>query len=556
MDLRESTCVGTVVRYGECMTKIATILILICVTFALPPSVAAAPDSPAIDWTDHSAIDGLIDDVIGRAELGRFRGAVVIRVGNETVFARGYGLENSELRPIDPGISLFDVGSVAKSVTAATVLRLVEEEKLTLSTTIDEVFGESAGSLADVTIEELLRHRSGLGAAGSALSQPGAMDSADGLIAALAGVALGSKRFAYSNAGYFVLAAVIEKVGDGSFETVTRELVFEPAGLSGVGFVGDGEVPGARPTARVSRASRGLPSIRPMFDYPWNWAQRGATGVLMTAEAAADWLDAIEDGEWLTQESRESMLGPSTDGYGLGLYVDVDEEGRVSRFWHGGLTGGFACHVARFPSAADGKGASVVLMAESSIDLGPIAKQIRSLIAPAPAKPTFAGIYLSRYSGLDEDGVFSIEEDLRWAGMPQYVGSDGTRRITDDRPTLILDDTARRIWPLMIRLDEAKAEQLLNDLTRASTAIADDPVGGQTPWWKGLTFVADVRGLKLTEFDSFVVDDGAVLAVRTSADHHVELVVLTSDGKREFARVRMGGAETRSLQEQIRRAMR
>ncbi len=450
---------------------------VILMLVSLSPSAAATPTEPPIDWTDHDQVEREIEGVIGRAELGRFRGSVVIRVGGESVFARGYGLENSELRPIDPGVNLFDIGSVAKSVTAATVLRLIEEDKLSLSSTVGEVFGDAAGNLTDVTIEELLRHRSGLGSGGGALSQPGALDSADGLIGALGQVPLGRKQFAYSNAGYFVLAAVIEKVSTGSFESITRELVFEPADLVGVGFVGDGQVPGARPTARVSRATRGRPSISPMFDYPWNWGQRGATGVVMTAETAADWLEAIEAGDWLTQASRETMLAPSSDGYGLGLYLDVDEAGRVTRFWHGGSTGGFVCHVSRYPLALDGQGATVVLMAESSIDLNGIAGTIEQLIAPTPPKPTFAGVYLSAYTDTDDNGVYSISGDLRWRGMPQYVGSDGARRIIDARPTIILEDRASRMWTLILRLDEDKAGRLLEQLDSVNRQIAS---GGWT----------------------------------------------------------------------------
>ncbi len=521
----------------------------------LCPPAAAIPTEPPIDWTDRDQVEREIEGVIGRAELGRFRGAVVIRVGGESVFARGYGLESRELHPIDPEVSLFDIGSVAKSVTAATVLRLIEEDKLSLSSTVGEVLGNGAGNLTEVTMEELLRHRSGLGSGGTAFSQPGALDSADGLIGALGQVPLGRKQFAYSNAGYFVLAAVIEKVGEGSFESITREMVFEPADLVGVGFVGDRQVPGKRPTARVSRATRGLPSITSMFDYPWNWGQRGATGVVMTAETAADWFEAIQAGDWLTDASRELMLAPSDDGYGLGLYLDVDEAGRVTRFWHGGSTGGFVCHIARYPLALDGQGATVVLMAESSIDLNGIARKIEQFISPTPPKPTFAGVYLIAYTDTDDNGVYSISGDLGWRGMPQYVGSDGTRRIVDARPTIILEDRASRMWTLILRLDDEKAGRLVEQLDSVNRQIASDPVGGQTPWRKGITFIADVRDLEVTEHQSYIIDDGAILTVRASSDHHVVLVVATPDGDHELARVRMGGAEVRGLQEQIRQAM-
>ncbi|MEM9167826.1 MAG: serine hydrolase domain-containing protein [Planctomycetota bacterium] len=519
------------------------------------PGIAAQETTGLAGSIDLDRLSKEIQSIIGRAELGRFRGAVVVRVGDDQVISDGYGLENRELSAIDPSVSLFDVGSVAKSVTAATVLRLVEQGKIELSTTMREVFGDDAGNLSDITVHDLLRHRSGLGSGGSALSQAGSLDSADALIAALGQAQLGAKQFAYSNIGYFVLAAVIEEVGDGVFEDVTRRLVLEPSGLSGVGFVGDGEVPGARPTARVSRAPRGLPSVGSLFDYPWNWGQRGATGVVMTAQAAADWVEAIDAGEWLRPESRAAMLAPSTDGYGLGFYVDVNDDGRVTRFWHGGSTRGYVCQVARYPIAFDGRGATVVIMAEASIEVSGIARQIGSLLWSEPAKPTFAGVYLSRYADLSEKGVYTISGSIQWRGMPQYVGSDGINRITDSRPTIILEDSQRRMWPLMIRLDHQLAENLIAELQRVGRSVAEDPEGGQTPWSKGISLIVDTTGFELNEHDSLVLKNGATVIARSSPDHHEVLIVQTPDGH-EVASVRMGGAESRRLQEELRRALR
>ena len=508
------------------------------------------------DKASQAQLASEIEAIIDRAQLGRFWGAVEVRVGDQTILSRGYGFENHNLTQIDPQTSLFDVGSISKSITAAAVLQLIEDEKLSLSTTISEVFTENAGNLSEITIEQLLRHQSGLGHAQGMFLNRESLHSADSLIAAAGKIKLGPKEFAYSNPGYHVLAAVIERVADDSFENTTRSLVFNNAKLTGIGFVGDGQVKDARPTARISSNRYGQITQGSLFQYPWNWGQRGATGVVMTAHAAADWFEAIESGNWLSDESRKTMLTPNSAGYGLGLYVDTNEDGFITRYWHGGSTGGYICHAARYPLAYDGQGVTVILMTQSSISLQPITKQIHRLIQPPVSKPTFAGIYLNNLDKYEKDGIYTIDQGLKWTGKTQYIGSNGTKQIIDERPTLILQHQESKMWTLIIRMDEAIAQSLIEDLSLISTEIANDPEGSLTPWSKGVTLIADVQGLARNEYNSYLLDDGALISVRASADHHEILVITTPDSKHEIARIRMGGAEVRQLQAQLKSAMR
>lgn len=497
-----------------------------------------------------------IEAIIDRQELGRFWGAIVVRVGDTTILSRGYGFENSELHSIEPNTSLFDVGSVSKSITAATILKLIEQNKLQLSTTLAEVFADASNNLADVTIEQLLRHESGLANGNSALSYANALESIDTLINTLGESTLGPNDFAYSNEGYFLLAAIIERVGEGSFEEVVRRLVFEPAQLNGIGFVGDAQIPGYRPTTRIRRGRYGIISQSSLFEYPWNWGQRGATGVVMTAQTAADWFEAIESGDWITDQSRNAMLTPNNSGYGFGLYVDINDNNQITRFWHGGSTAGYLCHAARYPLAFDGQGATVILMSQSDSNLQSIARQIHQLIEPPKSMPTFAGIYLNGLDKYEHDSIYTIDQGLRWKGQTQYIGSDGTKRIVDERPTLILQNQDPAMWTLIIRMDQHQAQSLIEELTNATNQIANDPVGGSTPWSRGTTLIVNVKDMALTQYNSYIIDEGAQISVQSTPDYFVQLTISTPDGEHELAKVLMGGAQVRQLQAQLKSAMR
>ena len=131
-------------------------------------------------------------------------------------------------------------------------------------------------------------------------------------------------QFEYSNVGYFVLAAVVEQVSGESFEGQTREFV-NSIGLNGLGFVGDGEVEGRRATTRIVTDRYGRGSRGSLFAYPWNWGQRGATGVVMSADTAARWFEMVGNGQWISPELHEEMVSPDRSGYGLGVYVDLDD---------------------------------------------------------------------------------------------------------------------------------------------------------------------------------------------------------------------------------------
>ncbi|MEO0513105.1 MAG: serine hydrolase [Planctomycetota bacterium] len=505
-------------------------------------------------------LDRVVGDIVDESELGRFWGAVLVRIGDDDVLARGYGFDDELLRPIDLERSLFDVGSIAKSFTAACVLAMVDRGELTTATTLGEVFGDDAGNLRGVTVEELMGHRSGLGeAAGYALGGP-AIESPDDLVARLATSGVGSKRFQYSNAGYFLLAAIIEKVAGEPFEAAVRSRVFAPAGLDGVGFVGDGAVPGARPTVRMkppppSRTWKGS-SRGTLFGYPWNWGQRGATGVVITARSLADWVEGLtEPGRVLSAESLDAMMSPGAGGYGLGWYVDRDARGVVTRFAHGGSTGGYRSEVARYPEAFDGLGATVVVLTGYDGDARGIAAAIRRELVPQPSKPMHAGVFLSRHADFEQDGTYTIGEGLEWRVLARYVGSGPNgERILDERPTIILDDSSRGIWAAMIRLDRDDASELVQSLEQLVDQTSDEPGCGATAWSKGLTLVSSPGERLHPDAKSWLLESGVSIELSTDDCHDVLSIVEKATGD-VVGRIRMGGAENRQLQWAIREAL-
>ncbi len=476
--------------------------------------------------------------VVDRAHLGRFWGAVVVRVGGKDVLRRGYGFEGPGLAPIDAGVSLFDVGSVSKSLTAAAALAMADEGLLTTETTLAEVFpGEDAGGFAGVTVADLLGHR--LGVPDSRIAAHGAgSDERARWVRALGAtpVETRSDAFSYSNVCYFLLAAVIEARAGEPFEEAVRARVIERAGLARAGFVGDGAVAGGRATARVD-AHRGLAADT--FAYPWNWGQRGATGVVMTADDAARWAEFA----WADGLLGGAVRAGRAAGYAAGWSVQTEGEG-VWRIGHGGTTGGYRCEVAHYPAAADGAGVTVVVMTNGLWDASDLERRLARVVAPEPARPVRGGVFLHKY-GADGGGVVEVSGDLAWKVMPGYTGRtlDG-KTVVDERPTMAL--VHDRFWPVLVTMDHAEAEALLAALTRAIGEVMAHPDARSTPFASGMRLRMDASGLPLGEGRSYQLSPGSRWTVAAEGVRVVARLVDEATG-RVLATVDMDGAGTAAL---------
>ncbi len=164
----------------------------------------------------------------------------------------------------------FHIASVTKSLNAALIATLVDEGRLRWDETIEELFPEWPvhRGLRRVTLAQLLSHRSGLaGFRGSA-------DFADA--PTLSGDTLARRRqfvqwlvaqkpageagaFVYSNAGVTVAAAAAERVTGAAWETLMRERVFVPLGMTRAGFGWPGRVDADEPWGHYLRGARYMP---------------------------------------------------------------------------------------------------------------------------------------------------------------------------------------------------------------------------------------------------------------------------------------------------------
>jgi CubicO group peptidase (beta-lactamase class C family) len=202
---------------------------------------------------------GLEEAVDSIAEANDFSGVVRVDRGGDIELAKAYGLAHRRHGISNTVDTQFAIASGTKGLTALTVVSLIEDDSLALSTTARSVLGSDLPLIGDdVTIEHLLSHRSGIG---DYLDEEADRDVNDYVMPApvheLATTeeylaVLGGHpakfapddRFAYCNSGYVVLALIAERTSGVPFHELVGQRVCEPAGMHDTHFLRSDELPG------------------------------------------------------------------------------------------------------------------------------------------------------------------------------------------------------------------------------------------------------------------------------------------------------------------------
>jgi CubicO group peptidase (beta-lactamase class C family) len=263
----------------------------ICLVFS--SVIAAAQEATNRERTPReTAVVAIVDSTAKSFEAKGFSGTILLRHGDKTLLLRGYGFQDcARKRSMNPD-AVMDIGSVSKVMTATAVLDLVGQHKLSLTDSLARFFPAAPADKAAITIEELLRHTSGLP---ESLGKDEDYVSRDWLVGhALSAplVAKPGESEHYSNTGYAVLAAVIESVSGLSFEQYLTQRQFAPIGLTRTGYT----LPKWRPEELMcgSWDGKAYGATRDYFHAEGpSWHLMGNGGIHSTAGELADWFDAL-----------------------------------------------------------------------------------------------------------------------------------------------------------------------------------------------------------------------------------------------------------------------
>ncbi len=300
--------------------------------------------------------------------------AVAVVQHHHTVIIKGYGLADMAARSVASARTNFNIGSLTKQFTAFCVLRLASENKLALSDPLSRFFRGLHPVIGKITLRQLLTHSSGIPDHYAYTDTSGLKHATDRVVlqAVLKMDTLyfsSGTRYRYSNTGYCLLGAVIEKVTGMSYPRYLDKLVLKPLGMT---------------CTVVWQAGR--PVQQPATGYTAgngkHFSQQGpAEGVFFSTEADGGLYTSVADySKWLTflqkakghdreiirrQRSPQCTIDGSPGlSYGFGWFCNRGTT--PGSVYHSGSNGGFRAFVFTIPEL----GYSVVIFCnQDGIDL-------------------------------------------------------------------------------------------------------------------------------------------------------------------------------------------
>jgi CubicO group peptidase (beta-lactamase class C family) len=334
---------------------------------------------------------------------------VAVYKNGTQVLVKGFGSANLEQNvPVANG-SVFRIGSVTKQFTAASLLLLAEQGKLSVQDKLSKYY-PAFPRAGDITLDQMMHHTSGIHSYTSdpSFEKEGMVHrSTDEMVEFIAKLPKTQDfepgtNWSYSNSAYFILGGVIEKVSGESLAKFFQTRLFGPVGMTQSALDDETEIVAGRARG-YSGASPGKFTNAPFI----SMSIPGAAGsIRSTARDLARWNAALYGGKVLKSTSLAAMLTPGrlnsgeTTGmamskemaaagappsehgeYGYALFLS--ELAGHRKIDHGGGIYGFSSSLSEFP---DDHATVVVLSNASGKDVGAqkIAKKIERLVIGAP----------------------------------------------------------------------------------------------------------------------------------------------------------------------------
>jgi CubicO group peptidase (beta-lactamase class C family) len=303
----------------------------------VPPTTvptATPPPSPAAD--PAAAADALLTKF---AAQDLFSGSVLIARDGQVLLSKGYGMADQKLGIANTPQTQFLLASVTKQFTAMAILILESQGKLDVQSSVCQYLPDCPAQWQPVTLHHLLTHTGGIpnftetSDYQTYRSTPGTVD---GMLLRLHDLPLDfapGASFHYSNSGYFLLGAVIERVSGETYGDFLRQVIFEPLGMAHSGYDGNQD---AMAIGYESGATPALPTDKSVAF--------SAGGLYSTVEDMYRWDQALYTERLVQQPALDRMFSvqtPSTAelAYGYGWAIGTDSQGGRLVIHSGGFEG-------------------------------------------------------------------------------------------------------------------------------------------------------------------------------------------------------------------------
>jgi CubicO group peptidase (beta-lactamase class C family) len=370
-------------------------------------------------------VDSLVANTIKDKDPG---GVVGVIFNHQVVFKKAYGLMSLEYNLPNTETTTFNLASVSKQFTAYAILLLEQEGKLKLDDDVHQYLSWLPDYGQKITLRHLLHHTSGIPPsdnlklfAGISLETPWTTEDEIDLMKRYSKLNFTpNDEHLYSNAGYFLLAQVVEKVSGQPFGEFMKGRIFEPLGMKN-SFIYD--TPGKVMENKASFYKKTDKGYKRMF--PESDSYFGETNLYTSLNDMLLWCENLLDPKVGTREMNNRIFNPTdktnkgdTISYTYGFYTGRYKG--LRRADHSGSSMGVCTQMMVFP---DQQFAVFVLSNNESMNIWDFANKIADWSLAGfitPEKPvSHQAISIDKSLLAQYEGSFEMGNGMRLTFKPE-----------------------------------------------------------------------------------------------------------------------------------------
>ncbi len=323
-----------------------------------------------------------------------FMGSVLVAKNGNVIFGKSYGMADLEWNVPNSSTTRFNIASMTKQFTAASILALEDRGKLKTDDLVKKYLPDAPASWDKITIYHLLTHTSGI-SDDAAQYEPGPPEKL--LFRDVPLKSQPGEQWAYTNLGYIVLGYLLEKVTGQTYEEFVQQSIFKSLGMNDSGLMSFVSIIPRRATGYWP-GNNGIENA----DRPDPRIGFSAGALYSTTEDLLRWEEGLFGGKLLTAASLRKMTTPFKSDYACGLHVNGDD-GHL-RIEHDGNNIGFNSDMAYYPEE---KIAVIVLANLNGTATGEITKPLAKAMALQVRRGVAIKVWTLRASCFREYGFCS-----------------------------------------------------------------------------------------------------------------------------------------------------
>ncbi|HKP47618.1 MAG TPA: serine hydrolase domain-containing protein [Pyrinomonadaceae bacterium] len=293
-----------------------------------------------------------IDHYLQKAARNGYSGSVLLASNGKILLQKGYGFADSENKIPFTADTVFDIGSITKQFTAACILKLEMQGRLSVQDPLSKFFEGLPEDKKTITLHQLLTHTAGM------TDSLGGDEDWIGREEYLQ-KAFNSKlvnppgTYAYSNVGYSILAAVVEKVSGREYEAFLAKEILTPAGMKQTGYILPKWDKSKMAIGYKSGQRWGTTFDQSNYRKGVTWHLKGNGGIHSTVGDLYLWTRALRGNAVLSPAAKQKYFAPQVktgdrESYGYGWSVETNQRNETV-ITHNGGNGSFMDTVMMLP---------------------------------------------------------------------------------------------------------------------------------------------------------------------------------------------------------------